>query len=151
MQEVGCDVDDNTFTLEGEVWRSLKAMISCYEQRIRPSFSRFDRLRSSTSLTVATLVAADVEANIVRCPDQDAAGKMLDRIDAIRKTGNSVGGVVTCVARNVPSGLGSPVFDKLEADLAKACMSLPACKGFEVGSGFQGTMLTGKEVREEAS
>lgn len=74
---------------------------------------------------------------------------MLERIDQIRKTGNSVGGVVTCVARNVPSGLGAPVFDKLEAELAKACMSLPAAKGFEVGSGFEGTMLTGKEHNDE--
>ncbi|GMH61278.1 hypothetical protein TrVE_jg1583 [Triparma verrucosa] len=91
----------------------------------------------------------DVEANIVRCPDQSAAETMLARIDEIRKTGNSVGGVVTCVARNVPAGLGAPVFDKLEAELAKACMSLPAAKGFEVGSGFEGTMLTGKEHNDE--
>ena len=56
---------------------------------------------------------------------------------------------MTCVARNVPAGLGAPVFDKLEAELAKACMSLPAAKGFEVGSGFEGTMLTGKEHNDE--
>lgn len=84
-----------------------------------------------------------VEANIVRCPDPEIAQKMIDRIDEIRRTGNSIGGVVEVVARNVPSGLGSPVFDKLEAELAKACMSLPASKGFEIGSGFQGTLLTG--------
>jgi chorismate synthase len=90
-----------------------------------------------------------VDANIVRCPDEKVAEKMIERIDKIRKTGNSVGGVVTCVARNVRAGLGSPVFDKLEADLAKACMSLPAAKGFEVGSGFEGTMLTGKEHNDE--
>lgn len=57
---------------------------------------------------------------------------MIERIDQIRRTGNSIGGVVECIAKNVPSGLGAPVFDKLEADLAKACMSLPASKGFEV-------------------
>jgi chorismate synthase len=68
---------------------------------------------------------------------------MIARVDEIRKQGNSVGGVVECIVRNVPPGLGSPVFDKLEAELAKACMSLPAAKGFEVGSGFGGTMLTG--------
>lgn len=76
-----------------------------------------------------------VEANIVRCPDEEAADRMIKRIDEIRKTGDSIGGVVECVARNVPSGLGSPVFDKLEAELAKACMSLPASKGFEVRCG----------------
>lgn len=86
-----------------------------------------------------------VEANIARCPDEVTATKMIERIDEIRRTGNSIGGVVEVVARNVPSGLGSPVFDKLEAELAKACMSLPAAKGFEVGSGFAGTLLSGKD------
>jgi chorismate synthase len=87
----------------------------------------------------------DVEANIVRCPDPAVAEQMIAHIEEIRKDGNSVGGVVGCVARGVPSGWGEPVFDKLEADLAKAVMSLPACKGFEVGSGFAGTELTGRE------
>lgn len=92
-----------------------------------------------------TVSQADVEANIVRCPHAETAEMMIAEIDAIRKTGNSIGGVVEVVARNVPAGLGSPVFDKLEADLAKACMSLPAAKGFEIGSGFAGTLLTGLE------
>lgn len=92
-----------------------------------------------------TVTMGEVEANIMRCPDVVAAEKMIDYVDTIRKSGNSVGGVVEVIARNVPAGLGSPVFDKLEADLAKACMSLPASKGFEVGSGFEGTMLTGLE------
>lgn len=96
-----------------------------------------------------TFSMEDVDSNIVRCPDQDAADKMLARIDEIRKAGNSIGGVVTCVARNVPAGLGSPVFDKLEADLAKACMSIPAAKGFESGDGFEGTMLSGKDHNDE--
>lgn len=61
------------------------------------------------------------------------------------KGGNSVGGTIGCIATPVPAGLGEPVFDKLEADLAKAVMSLPACKGFEVGSGFAGTLMTGME------
>jgi len=90
-----------------------------------------------------------VESNIVRCPDQEAAIKMIERIDDIRRTGNSIGGVVEVVARNVPSGLGSPVFDKLEAELAKACMSLPASKGFEIGSGFGGTLLAGFDHNDE--
>lgn len=73
---------------------------------------------------------------MVRCPDPEAAERMIARIDEIRRTGDSIGGVVECVARNVPAGLGSPVFDKLEAELAKACMSLPASKGFEVSTCF---------------
>jgi len=91
----------------------------------------------------------DVDANIVRCPDAASAERMLARIDVVRKSGNSIGGVVTCVARNVPAGLGSPVFDKLEADLAKALMSIPAAKGFESGDGFGGTLLTGLEHNDE--
>ena len=90
-----------------------------------------------------------VESNIARCPDADIAEQMIQRIDKIRRTGNSIGGVVEVVARNVPSGLGSPVFDKLEAELAKACMSLPASKGFEIGSGFEGTLLTGYDHNDE--
>eukprot|EP00566_Odontella_aurita_P010195 CAMPEP_0113551538 /NCGR_PEP_ID=MMETSP0015_2-20120614/14579_1 /TAXON_ID=2838 /ORGANISM="Odontella" /LENGTH=435 /DNA_ID=CAMNT_0000452439 /DNA_START=109 /DNA_END=1416 /DNA_ORIENTATION=+ /assembly_acc=CAM_ASM_000160 len=97
----------------------------------------------------STFTQEEVDSNIVRCPDQDAAEKMLERIDEIRKAGNSIGGVVTCVARNVPAGLGAPVFDKLEADLAKACMSIPAAKGFESGDGFEGTLLTGKQHNDE--
>ncbi len=90
-----------------------------------------------------TVIREDVESNIVRCPDQDVAVRMIDRIMQARKDGDSLGGVVECVARNVPPGLGEPVFDKLEADLAKAMLSVPACKGFEVGSGFSGTLMTG--------
>ncbi|KAL7485573.1 hypothetical protein ACHAW6_011179 [Cyclotella cf. meneghiniana] len=96
-----------------------------------------------------TFTMEEVDSNIVRCPDQASAEKMLERIDQIRKAGNSIGGVVTCVARNVPAGLGSPVFDKLEADLAKACMSIPAAKGFESGDGFAGTLLTGIDHNDE--
>jgi len=88
---------------------------------------------------------ADVEANIVRCPDAEAAARMIERIKEVRAEGDSVGGVITCVARNVPPGLGEPVFDKLEADLAKAVMSLPATKGFEIGSGFAGARMRGSE------
>jgi chorismate synthase len=101
------------------------------------------------NVNVDTFTMDDVDANIVRCPDPEAAEKMIARIDEIRKTGNSIGGVVTCVARNVPAGLGAPVFDKLEADLAKAMMSIPAAKGFESGDGFAGTLLTGKEHNDE--
>lgn len=86
-----------------------------------------------------------IERGIVRCPDEVAAEKMIRMIDAARKQGDSLGGVVECVARNVPVGLGEPVFDKLEADLAKAVMSLPASKAFEIGSGFSGILLAGSQ------
>ena len=84
-----------------------------------------------------------VEANPVRCPDAAAAELMAAAIEQARRDGDSLGGVVECVARGVPAGLGEPVFDKLEADLAHGLMSLPASKGFEIGSGFAGTRLTG--------
>lgn len=87
----------------------------------------------------------EVEASPVRCPDGAAAAEMADRIDAARRRGDSLGGVVECAARAVPPGLGEPVFDKLEADLARGLLSLPACKGFEIGSGFEGTRMTGIE------
>ncbi|AFY29016.1 chorismate synthase [Cyanobium gracile] len=86
-----------------------------------------------------------VEANIVRCPDAGTAERMIERIEAIGRDGDSCGGVIECLVRRPPVGLGMPVFDKLEADLAKAVMSLPATKGFEIGSGFGGTLLRGSE------
>lgn len=86
-----------------------------------------------------------VEANPVRCPDPDSAARMEARILEARKAGDSVGGVILCRVQGLPVGLGSPVFDRLEADLAKAMLSLPATKGFEVGSGFGGTLLKGSE------
>ena len=86
----------------------------------------------------------DVEASIVRCPDSKAAGKMIRLIEKVRAAGATVGGIVEGMARGVPAGWGEPVFDKLEADLARAMLSLPACKGFESGDGFAGTLLTGR-------
>jgi chorismate synthase len=86
-----------------------------------------------------------VEGTIVRCPDPQAAERMIERIEAIGREGDSCGGVIECVVRRPPVGLGSPVFDKLEADLARAVMSLPATTGFEIGSGFAGTLLRGSE------
>jgi chorismate synthase len=86
-----------------------------------------------------------VESNLVRCPDAQAAEQMTRRIDEVREQGDSLGGVVRCIAKGVPAGLGEPVFEKLEAELARGLMSLPASKGFEIGSGFAGTTLTGSE------
>lgn len=87
----------------------------------------------------------EIESNIVRCPDQSAAEKMIRLIEKMRKAGDTVGGIVEGVARNVPVGWGEPVFDRLEADLAKAMLSLPASKGFDIGSGFGGILLTGTQ------
>jgi chorismate synthase len=92
-----------------------------------------------------TVTAEAIEANAVRCPDEAAAQAMIERIKAVRSEGDSVGGVIEAVIRRPPVGLGEPVFDKLEADLAKAMMSLPATKGFEIGSGFAGAKLKGSE------
>jgi chorismate synthase len=99
----------------------------------------------STPIDPDQLRAEDVEANIVRCPDPKTAEKMIRLIEKMRRTGNTVGGVVLGVARNVPPGWGEPVFDRLEADLAKAMLSLPASRGFEIGSGFDSVKLTGLE------
>jgi len=87
----------------------------------------------------------DVDRNIVRCPDQRTAEKMIRLIETMREDGDSVGGVIECVVRGAPAGLGEPVFDKFDADLAKAMLSLPATKGFEIGSGFSGTRMRGSE------
>ncbi|MBL9170188.1 MAG: chorismate synthase [Verrucomicrobiales bacterium] len=87
----------------------------------------------------------EVESNIVRCPDPAAARRMIRLIEKMRSAGDSVGGIVGGVARGVPAGWGSPVFDRLEADLGKAMLSLPASKGFDVGSGFDGIELTGRQ------
>ena len=89
--------------------------------------------------------AKDIESNIVRCPDPAAAGRMIRLIEKVRKAGDSVGGIVQGLARGVPPGWGEPVFDRLGADLAKAMLSLPAAKGFDIGSGFGGILLTGTQ------
>jgi chorismate synthase len=93
----------------------------------------------------ATVTLEAVESTIVRCPDPAVAARMIERIEAIGREGDSCGGVIECLVRRPPVALGMPVFDKLEADLAKAVMSLPASKGFEIGSGFGGTLLRGSE------
>ena len=86
-----------------------------------------------------------IESNAVRCPDEETANLMIERIKEIKKDGDTVGGTVTCVLQNVPIGLGEPVFDKLHADLGKAMLSINAVKGFEYGSGFCGAQMKGSE------
>ena len=101
--------------------------------------------RIQAGVDVDQVTPQRVESNPVRCPDAAAAVKMIRLIEKMRRAGDSVGGLIECVARGVPPGWGEPVFDRLEADLAKAMLSLPASKGFEVGSGFGGILLTGRE------
>lgn len=91
----------------------------------------------------ATVDFAEIENNPVRCPDQAKAAEMEAYIKQIRKEGDTIGGIVTCVIKNVPVGLGEPVFDKLHAELGKAMLSINAVKGFEYGSGFEGTSMKG--------
>lgn len=103
--------------------------------------SRIGSIDADVEPDEVTLAA--VEAHPTRCPDPAAAAAMATAVEDARAAGDSLGGIVTVVGRRVPPGLGEPVFDKLDADLAKAMLSLPASKGFEIGSGFAGTRLTG--------
>jgi chorismate synthase len=125
----------------GAIARKLLAVTA--QMEVLAYVKRVHTIEATIEASRVTL--ADVEANIVRCPDAAAAETMIARIDAARRAGDSLGGVIECVCRHVPAGLGEPVFDKLEADLARSVMSLPASKGFEIGSGFAGTLLTGIE------
>ena len=121
-----------------KVLRTLypKIDIVAYVDQIHEVMAKVDR---------STVKIEDVDANIVRCPDPAAAGEMIALIEKAREEGDSLGGTIECVVRNAPAGLGEPVFDKLEADLAKSMLSLPATKGFEVGSGFAAAKMRGSQ------
>lgn len=110
----------------------IRAYVTAIHDIVAPEFTALPTL-------------AEVEATPVRCPHEPTAARMIERIRQARSAGDSVGGVIECRVRGVPPGLGEPVFDRLEADLAKAMLSLPATKGFEIGSGFAGTRLRGSE------
>jgi chorismate synthase len=99
----------------------------------------------TAEVDTAKVTLDEIEASIVRCPDTAAADVMIARIEQARRDGDSLGGIVECICRGVPAGLGEPVFDKLESDLARGVMSLPASKGFEIGSGFASVGMTGIE------
>ncbi len=99
----------------------------------------------TVDLDPEAVTLAAVEETPIRCPEPAIAAEMIALVEATRKAGNSIGGVVACVARGCPPGWGAPVFDRLEADLAKGMLSLPASKGFEIGSGFAGSAMTGRE------
>jgi chorismate synthase len=115
---------------------SSKIEIVAYVSEIHELAAKIDKSKVKTK---------DVEASIVRCPDSATAKKMIALIEKTGAAGDSLGGVIECVIRAAPAGLGEPVFDKLEADLAKAMLSLPATKGFEIGSGFSATRMRGSE------
>ncbi len=116
--------------LAGEI--EIRAFVTQIHDIVAPAVTKFPTL-------------AQVEASAVRCPHPATAAKMVSRIKQVRSKGDSVGGVIECRVRGVPAGLGEPVFDRLEADLAKAMLSLPATKGFEIGSGFAGASLKGSQ------
>ncbi|WP_020678178.1 chorismate synthase [Geopsychrobacter electrodiphilus] len=97
----------------------------------------------AAAVDFSTVTRAQVDANDVRCPDQNVAERMSEQILATRADNDSIGGVLTCVCRNLPPGLGEPAFDRLEARLAHAMLSIPATKGFEIGSGFSGAAMRG--------
>jgi chorismate synthase len=92
---------------------------------------------------------AEVDSNDVRCPDPEVAKLMEEKIREVRKVGDSIGGTIRAIVRNCPPGLGDPVYDKLDGDIGRAILSIPACKGFEIGSGFEGTRYKGSEHNDE--
>lgn len=124
-----------------------KLLKQMFNTDIRAYVSRIHNI-SSEEIT-HELTNEEIESNIVRCPDPIAADRMIDAIKSARKNGDSLGGIVNAVIYRAPVGLGEPVFDKLEADLAKGILSIPACRGFEVGSGFDGTYMTGSEHNDQ--
>jgi len=99
----------------------------------------------TTDIADENISLEQIESNIIRCPDQAVAKKMIELVEKVRDDGDSIGGVIKGIIRNVPVGLGEPVFDKLNADLGKAMLSINAVKGFEIGSGFEGVKLYGSE------
>ena len=113
-----------------------KLEVLAYVKQIHTLQGKFDPLK---------VTFRQIENNPVRCPDESLAKKMIRLIETVRKQGDSVGGILECVIKNAPAGLGEPVFDRFEADLAKAMLSLPATKGFEIGSGFAGSLLRGSQ------
>ena len=125
----------------GAVAKKILALAGAVE--IRAYVSRVHDISMPAGAASDFPSLAAVEANSIRCPDPTTAAAMIRRIEEARSDGDSVGGIIHCRIRGVPAGLGEPVFDRLEADLAKAMLSLPATKGFEVGSGFAGTLPQG--------
>lgn len=127
----------------GVLARKILAAAGAVE--VRAYITQIHDIVMPASAAAAMPTTAAIEATPVRCPDPETAAAMIERIKAVRSDGDSVGGVVECRVSGLPVGLGEPVFDRLEADLAKAMLSLPATKGFEIGSGFAAVALKGSE------
>lgn len=102
-----------------------------------------------TNIDMNNVTLDSIDSNIIRCPDQKTANEMIALIEKVKADGDSVGGVIKGIIRNIPAGLGEPVFDKLHADLGKAMLSINAVKGFEIGSGFEGTKMRGSQHNDE--
>ena len=120
-----------------------KMVLNHYDIEIYSYVSQVGAMRLNKSYKELDL--SKIEDNAVRCPDDEMAEKMFNYIDQVRKDGDSIGGVITGVIKNVPAGWGEPVFDKLHAELGKAMLSINAVKGFEYGSGFDGVELLGSQ------
>ena len=120
-----------------------KVLKLLYNVEILACVAQIHHIKAEFDLEKVTM--DQVESTIVRCPDTEAAEKMIQCIKDARKAGDSVGGIIHCIARNVPAGLGEPVFDKLDAELAKAMLSLPAARGFDLGTGFEAPLYKGSE------
>ncbi len=123
------------------------AKLALKDVRINAYVSQVGDLRLDDDYTQFDFT--EIEKNAVRCPDPVMAQRMFDLIDGVRKEGDTIGGVVTCVIRNVPVGIGEPLFSKLHAELGKAMLSINAVKGFEYGSGFAGAAMCGSEHNDE--
>ena len=124
------------------ILKTHKIEISAYVLSVGNIFANEDNLSFDN-------ITSSKETNIVRCPDKNAALKMIDFISEIKKKGNTVGGQIKCHVKGVPLGIGEPVFDKLHADLGKAMLSINAVKGFEYGSGFEGSKMLGSDHNDE--
>ena len=124
------------------ILKTHKIEISAYVLSVGNIFANEDNLSFDN-------ITNSKETNIVRCPDKNAALKMIDFISEIKKKGNTVGGQIKCHVKGVPLGIGEPVFDKLHADLGKAMLSINAVKGFEYGSGFEGSKMLGSDHNDE--
>lgn len=120
-----------------------KLLIERYEVEVLAYVKQVQRIVADVE--PAKVQQKDIEANIVRCPNPPVAARMIRLIEKVRREGDTVGGIIEGIVRGAPAGWGDPVFDRLEADLAKAMLSLPATKGFEIGSGFGCVLMTGRQ------
>lgn len=118
-------------------------LLATYNIEITAYVSQISTIQCTQAYTQLDFL--QIESSMVRCPDKATSAQMIAAIEAAKKDGDSLGGVITCVVKHMPVGLGEPVYDRLEADLAKAMLSINATKGFEIGSGFAGTKMKGSE------